>query len=127
MKHENQIATCAHCKSPLPQFPKGHCGGTGYATLRDTNEKICYPCADSLERETIANAKPGDKTTLYLSSDGKTITTWTGGKIMRHVHLGALHPWSRERRYLSAIDSKGRKWSGIGAEGMYTHLKLCNA
>ncbi len=95
----------------------------GYATTPD-GAHICYACADSLQAAEVANSQPGDRITLYVSSDGRMITTWTGGVIMRVQRWGKRHPFSRERSYLRAVDVDGRMWSGTGCAGMWAALKL---
>ena len=102
--------------------------GTGYATDL-AGRTMCYPCADSAQAAEVAASKPGDKFCAYVSSDGRTVTTWTGGVLMRSVLFGAAHPWSRRswhetRHYMTAVDVDGRVWSGVGAEGMYAVLRL---
>jgi len=42
-------------------------GGTGYAR-NESNELVCYDCCGINDRETLANAKPGDKFLFYLTS-----------------------------------------------------------
>lgn len=96
---------------------------TGYATLPD-GRRVCYSCADDLQRDDVRDAQPGDRITLYESSDGTRITTWTDGTVMRVLRHGARHNFSRERRYVTAIDELGRVWSGTSAPGMWATLRL---
>lgn len=98
--------------------------GTGYARDAQTDATMCYACADSAQAADITRAMPGDRLTFYVSSNGAHITSWTGGILMRVAWRGALHHWSRERYYLRAVDASGRVWSGTGAEGMWTTLRL---
>lgn len=97
--------------------------GTGVA-YRPDGTSLCYSCADSEIAAEVSQAQPGHKITLYVSGDGHNITTWSGGVIMTRVCSGRLHPWSRERKYISAEDANGRWWHGTGAPGMYANLKL---
>jgi hypothetical protein len=121
MKTESN--TCADCATDIT-----HGCGTGYATF-NTGEKVCYSCADKRQSAQIVAANPGDKFQAYVSSDGKKITTWTGGELMRVCRWGNKHAWSGRgfygpRHYINAIDSNGRMWYGTGAKGMYANIKL---
>ncbi len=101
--------------------------GTGRASGRLPDGRtgtMCYPCATLSTNQDINDATIGDKTTLYLNEDGKSITTWTGDVIMPRVYKGDRHPWSRDRFYVQAVDRLGRIWSGTAGEGMWASLKL---
>lgn len=112
--------SCGH--EPTPQGV-----GTDYA-ITPAGEYLCYPCADERILADVAAASTGDHApALYLSSDGRTVTTWSGGKVMTHVARGARHNFSRERFYLTARDAQGRTWYGTGAEGMYCTLRLAKS
>jgi hypothetical protein len=113
--------SCGH--EPTPQPPGGI--GTGYAITAE-GAHICYSCADERSLADVAAASPGDRApvALYLASDGRTITTWSGGKVMTLASKGNRHNFSRERFYLTARDAQGRTWYGTGAEGMYCTLRL---
>jgi hypothetical protein len=113
--------SCGH--GPTPQPPGSL--GTGYAITAE-GAYICYSCADERTLADIAAASPGDRVpaALYLASDGRTITTWSGGKVMTLASKGNRHNFSRERFYLTARDAQGRTWHGTGAEGMYCTLRL---
>lgn len=54
--------------------------GTGYATTSD-GQRLCYSCADERQRFDYTIS---DRVWLYLSSDCKTVTTWSGG-VIGHV------------------------------------------
>lgn len=113
------VCDCGHAPTPTGV-------GAGYATDRD-GRTYCYPCADAKQAQEIADAKPGDRSTLYVSGDGERITTWNGGSVMRVIHTGARHPFSdrfNDRRYIRAVDAHGRTWTGTGANGMYASLRL---
>lgn len=104
----------------------GHDGPAGYGRDQDGATR-CYPCCRDRDLDEIRAASPGDKFHGgYLSSDGKEITNWPGGKLMGWVEIGQAHPWSRrgERFYLRARDMSGRVWSGTGGQGMYCALRL---
>lgn len=113
---------CAHCHEALPIMPKGHIGGTGYATLRDTNERICYPCADTSERLAMRKDR---KVFAYLSDDQRHVTTWTGGTLARVTWVSApRHVGFGRRIYVNAIDATGQKWHGSGPADNGTHVRL---
>lgn len=98
--------------------------GTGYAITPD-GDYLCYACADERILADIAAARPGDRAPgLYLSNDNRTITSWSGGTIMRLVQKGTRHNFSRDRFYLTARDASGRTWYGTGAPGQYCTLRL---
>lgn len=114
----NEILSCGH--PPTPDVGVG----TGYA-ITPEGDRICYACADERTLADIAAARPGDRAPgLYLSGDGRRITTWSGGTIMTHVRKGGRHNFSPDRFYLTAQDAQGRTWHGTGAEGMYCTLRL---
>lgn len=72
---------CGHLVTPTPGSV-----GTGKATDPDTGATMCYPCAEAAEREAI---KTATAYAAYLSSDGKRLTTWTGGTLAEVVSYGA--------------------------------------
>lgn len=117
MTTQTELLDCGH----MPTIP-GHCG-TGVA-LRADGRTCCYVCADMYQAAAIASAEPGDRTTAYVSSDGRSITSWSGGRLMGRVTFGKVHPWSQEVRYLTAVDGLGRTWSGTGSAGMLCSLRL---
>lgn len=105
-------------------------GGTGYATLvgpdaSDVNHVACYTCADVRERRDMASA---ERFVAYLSSDGRRVTSWSGGTLADVV-------WSRGVRmpgfgggdaatFIRARAADGSTWSGRGpGRGMYVRLR----
>lgn len=111
-----RILSCGHTPSLHENFT------TGTAHLPDGRE-ICYACADEMQR---ADLLTSDRFTGYVSSDGKCLTTWTGGRL-GSVSIGHRHPWSRERSYIRAYDLHGQTWHGTGAPGMWCNLRKCKA
>lgn len=111
---------CHDCSEVKPVQTNG---GTGYAVCDEGKHLVCYACAD--KRET-ADMLTSDRFTAYVSPDGRSITTWTGGKLGT-VSFGGRHPWSRERHYITARDVHGQHWHGTGAQGMYCNLRKCKA
>ncbi len=113
---------CADCSAAIVP-PPGGTGAAGYARLPDGGA-VCYPCADSRQRIEIATA---DRYSGYLSADGRTVTTWTGGALARVVsatrHRGGFGGewWS-----VAAGTSDGARWYGRGGgPGMFLNLRRC--
>lgn len=116
---------CALCFNPFPPVPAGG-GAAGYAVTRDGSH-ICYACADAQQREELKDREPFS---AYLSSDGKTITTWTGGKLMDIAQswpctLTRNSHWHSAKSYRSirAVDVHGAKWYGRGSAGVCITLR----
>jgi hypothetical protein len=97
--------------------------GTGYATDPDTQKTMCYPCADAWQREQMKDAKC---VFGYLSSDGKAIETWTGGRLADVTRLNKTRSPLAYHAYLCyvrATDVHGQKWWGKnGGEGVAIKL-----
>lgn len=135
------VADCGHGYCGPSQ---GKSGGTGYAVLTHMgffgypkkllrpDNTICYDCATELARSEVAVE---DSIGAYLSSDGRHVTTWTGGELM-HVRAssyrsseqftpsGGRHTVTTFR----AVDADGHEWFGRGAgRGMYARLRITAA
>ena len=114
-------ATVIRCDCGHDSTPTGVSAGYG----RDDNGRTsCFDCCTAADLAEIATAEPGHKIVQYLSCDGSEVTNWPGRRLMGGVSAGERHPWSAERYYVSAVDAQGRIWSGVGAPGMYTRLRL---
>jgi hypothetical protein len=113
---------CACCNIAKPT-PEGL--GTGYA-VHDGNRMFCYECSDKVQREELRDRKP---TVAYLSGDGKHVTTWTGGNLMRVLWSTPCrltrHSWMHGNQYRSirARDSHGAEWIGRGSPGIAIRLR----
>jgi hypothetical protein len=103
---------CARCGATFPELA-GNGVTTGYATLRDSGERICYACADAQQRADMLTA---DKYGVYLSSDGKTLTTWTGGELARVTSETTSRTGFHGTKltHIRAVGA-GAKWYGKGA------------
>lgn len=111
-----------------------HCGHTfdrdaapftdGSAIL-DDGSRICYDCATAADRSAMRDATPGDRFTAYVSSDGRTLTSWPGRELGTVVGWGERHPWSNSRRYVSVRDVNGGRWRGTAEPGMWASLRRC--
>ena len=108
---------CGHEPSPHAE----HTTGTAH---RPDGTEICWDCALAEERQAMRTVPA---MFAYLSGDGQSVTTWTGGLLMRVT--GA---WTRpvgfgrrpSRTYLRARDVHGAEWYGTSpGRGMYARMK----
>ena len=111
--------SCAICNATFPTVTSF--GGTGYATLV-TGLRVCYPCAESMEREAFAKGNPY---TCYLASDGKSVTTWTGGELAKVTTERTIRAgFGGRMTYVRAKDATGHEWYGRNAgRGMCLTLR----
>lgn len=115
----SEVLSCGH-----PPTPDSGCG-TGYATTRDTNERICYSCADARERESL---KTQNTFAAYLSGDSKHLTTWTGGVLATVTHrwftsAGGFARGTTITRF-RATDVHGQRWYGTSpGPNMYARMR----
>jgi hypothetical protein len=129
MKTETCTDTnCSRCNALFPEPPKGG-GAAGYATLPD-DSRICYACADAMQIEELKDRSKSF--CAYVSSDGKQITTWTGGKLMDVTQswpcaLSRRSNWHDEKSYrcIRAKDVHGNRWYGRGSAGVVIKLRAC--
>jgi hypothetical protein len=111
---------CGHWSEPsLVMDPNGGIGGAaGYATTAD-GRRICYADADAAQRDELRTAA---RFTAYLSGDGKTVTTWSGGTLGR---VTAQWESKRARKtYVRVTDVHGGTWSGQGPAESGTYVSL---
>jgi len=119
---------CMACGFAGPAF-LGPC--SEYAILAKSRgnlkegDKICRTCSGKFETETLADPNV-TRFVGYLSSDGKSLSTWDG-TILGRASKGAQHPWSRERFYVRVTDVHGGKWHGTAAPGMWASLRRVKA
>lgn len=106
------IGDCGHSVEPTGI-------GTGYATTLD-GRKLCYACADEAQRAEMATS---ERFVAYVSSDGKRVTTWTGGELARVT--ASWQDMAGRRRYVRAVDPSGARWHGVGPveTGDYVSLR----
>lgn len=130
MKTATQPNTQTHCPcgAAFPIHPTGYCGAAGYAIVTD-GSKICYACADKAQ---IGELKTRQPFVAYVSSDGQSITTWTGGKLMTVTRSTpcALTRQSfthdhRSYKSIRARDVHGKNWYGRGSAGICITLRPC--
>lgn len=114
---ESELLSCGHMSTP----------GTlaaGYARMPEDDRKICYACADEYQRKEVQTAA---KVYAYVSSNGMTIQTWTGGSLMRVLNM-YRRGMPRHTYSVWARDPHGQLWYGIGGgAGMYVGLRRSNA
>lgn len=113
--------TCADCGATFPHPPVGIGGPSGYA-IRRNGERICYPCSDAGERATFATA---DVFIGYVSSDGKSITTWPGGFLARITCMSRIRSGAGGAQYsVNAVAPDGSQWYGRNeGAGMVIRLR----
>ncbi len=104
---------CGHTVTPKPDSV-----GTGKATDPETGRTMCYPCAESDEREKI---KTADTYTAYVSTDGKTLTTWTGAELAKITsRTRGARRYGKDGPYrmcsITATTPDGAPWYGRGKD-----------
>lgn len=115
-KVEPELLSCGHLSTP-----RGF--AAGYATRVKDGAKICYDCADRMQREELLVEK---EVFGYLSSDGKLITTWTGGELMKVTSEGSARTgfYGSRVTYVRAEGPDGSRWYGKnGGRGMSIRMK----
>lgn len=122
MSTNERILSCGHHPSPHDQHT------TGTAHCPDGRE-ICWACADA---EQVAALKDRSKPAGgYLSQDGRTLTTWTGGKLgdvvrSTPVRLARWSHWhGRTIQAIRVRDVHGAMWYGRTSPGMCVSLRPC--
>lgn len=93
--------------------------GTGYAETAD-GRRVCYPCADDMQRAELAATPAGGRFGAYLSTDGRHVTTWTGGHLATVTRLTG----NRRQTFVRARDRDGRMWAGVGPAESGTYVTL---
>lgn len=119
---DNRTLSCGHKPSPHSEHT------TGTAHTRDGRE-ICWTCADREQVEAMRDrSKP---TGGYLSSDGRTVTTWTGGYLGTVVRSTPvrLARWSwchgKTMQAIRVRDVHGAMWYGRTSPGVCVTLRPC--
>lgn len=102
----DRLLVCADCGLPIKR-PANSCS-TGYGTMPEAQEVVCYDCCGKRDLAELQNAKPGDKFTFYLikekNGDGHiptgcwVATNWPG--TWKHVVFPRVgnHNWAGVRR-----------------------------
>lgn len=120
----NNETNCIECGALFPK-PPPEGGAAGYAIIQD--QRVCYPCADRYER-IVMNCATAH--VAYLSSDGRKITTWTGGELGIVI---SARPCKLARRSFTHSASSfvsvrvrafdGSVWYGRGSPGIAIRLR----
>lgn len=113
-------ADCGH------EYKAEECA-VGYAVNSVTGATMCYPCSDAKEREYM---RTHDTIGCYVSSDGKSLTTWPGGKLARVYRLAKIrHNMAHEMYSVGATcDDDGSHWHGRGlGQGMCITMRRSKA
>jgi len=109
--------SCGH--EPSPHGP--HTTGTAHTP---NGREICWGCADNEQRESLKTEERWD---AYLSSDGKQLTTWTGGKLADVTELwwrDGVNFGGTRRYYFRARDVHGQRWHGTSpGHSMYARMR----
>lgn len=119
----NNLTHCAKCGAEFKPYGIG----TGYAT-RD-NQRICYACTDAEQREDMRDRS--QPFVAYVSSDGRTVTTWTGGKLGDARYIGTVRLTRRSYTHGATMNSyrvtdvHGGEWYGRGSPGIAITLRPC--
>lgn len=126
-KESGETFTCADCMKTFPILTDG---ATGYAVLNEGTEgiRICYSCADKRQVEALKDRSI--PFVGYLSADEKTVTSWTGGKLMAVLYsvpcaLTRRSNWhdARSFRSVRAKDIHGGEWIGRGSSGVAIKMR----
>ncbi|WIV57897.1 hypothetical protein [Amycolatopsis nalaikhensis] len=123
------MADVLDCGHPATPDTSGT-GATGYAIDPATDATRCYPCSDEREREAMTRA---NTFVAYVSTDGRTLTTWPGGHLATidpadaHQHGQRIYTPSGGRwtRYVwHATDVDGGRWGGVnGGPGLVIRMR----
>ena len=114
---------CHRCGATFPKPPPSG-GASGYAVFG--GQHICYSCADKQQREELLTAQ---RFCAYVSSDGHSITTWTGGLL---AYVTQSRPCKLSRRSfthgksclsITATDVHGNRWVGRGSPGIAIKIR----
>lgn len=121
---DNRILDCGH----KPSEHGEHTTGTAHFTNKDgTKTEICCACADERQR---ADLLTNDKYCAYVSSNGKELNTWTGGKLGTITAESQVRSWRNssfgDLFAYSITDVHGQRWYGRGSgRGMLLTIRKC--
>ena len=110
---ENMII-CSRCGKTIVN-PKNHVG-TGYATYRGSEKKVCYKCVGILDREAMNKLKPGQKYDLYLTKRGGKyfVSNWCDTlKYPVYTLSTGRHNMAGTRTDVWFKDGRKRWWHGV--------------
>lgn len=133
-EHGKTRFRCADCGAVKPCPAEPGAAPSGYAVFTDPGRGevlLCYDCADKRQiADLLDRSKPFG---AYLSSDGRTVTTWTGGALGRVTRWNPCrltrvsYTHGREYRSIHVVDVHGAHWYGRTSPGIYVTLRPCTA
>jgi len=106
--------------------------GTGYAVVREEGKEdkhLCYDCCDNDQREEMKDRSRAY--TCYLSCDGKSVSTWSGGELGKVISKSQIkHAFGRSyshngkvRWAINIRDVHGKLWYGRAYSGCVVNLR----
>lgn len=120
----NRPTHCSDCGNPFPVLPTNHHGGTGRCIILSTegDKEICYKCAFERTKKEMATS---DRIGAYLSSEGKTVTTWSGETLGTVIDLRYMRLFGHLRKCSIRVRAfDGTIWYARGADqGMHCTLR----
>lgn len=125
VEHWSTPLDCGHVPTPPTAFYGNGIPTTpGYA-VRPDDSRVCYACADA---DQLARAADPATRVLYayVTSDGRTVSTWTGGELARVVAHGysPRAAFGHGLNYWTVRTADGRRWHGSNAgPGMLIRLR----
>ena len=127
----SELLDCGH----TPTETSGPGTGTALRTDEDgKNWSMCYHCAylETMDEIVMTGISLRNDQAdfrlpcLYMSGDGKTITTWDGQFVGHVTSRSKIHNFSRDRRHINVRITYGAdvvNAYGIGAPGEYCVLR----
>ena len=83
---------------------------TGYGVMDSL--KHCFACCGEFDKDTMAEAQPGDKVYLYLTKDH--VTNWPGTLKFEILNDSVgRHNWGLNRYDVWFKDHVGGRWHGV--------------
>ncbi len=112
-EHGPAAFRCSQCKDAKPLDMGG--STPGYARTQ-SDEFICYACADDNQRASLVTGRDGP-IYAYVSGDGRRVTTWTGGTLGDIIGYGESRSgWAGSTVARFRVrDVHGQWWAGRGA------------
>jgi len=124
---KTQTDICFDCRKPFPAKSPEVNGVAFYVTVRTNGSRVCYDCADKRQVESLRDRS---QAVIGYVSASKTITTFTGGKLMTILSSRPCklvrRSWTHDRnsyKSIRAVDVHGGHWAGRGSEGIAIKLR----
>jgi hypothetical protein len=123
--------TCSKCNETKPVATSG---GTGYATMRDTDAKVCYACVADLDRATMIATGKSQSLPLYLIGSRQPndleVTNWPGSLRFKVTGMYTTrHNWGGKKTHIWFNGPDGHVWYGyqIGYLNEICHCRRTKA